>query len=157
MNRLNGPTVNKLKILNSSYGDITYTGEIKNGTIYGKGILSIIGNEWAVEYNGNFLSPDRSNEENSVNIGNFYQGEITILNRKSGNKYIYNGTFEDNELIEGFIEKNFGNSKVIYTGSFKNNKLCGTGTKYIEIDGKNQTIDGIFVDGEVKNITEIKN
>lgn len=149
MTRLDGPTVKNLKINNSAYGNITYSGEIKNKEIVGQGLLTIIGDKWAIEFNGTFEDNNNIDYPKEIQIGDFKNGSIKIINLDSGNTYILSGDFEDNFLKTGYIEKTINGAIIKYTGSFTNNKLNGIGSKYIMINGESKTFEGVFIDNKL--------
>lgn len=150
MTRLDGPEVKNLKINNSAYGEITYSGEIFNKKIIGEGLLTIIGNKWAIEFNGTFKNDDHIINSSEIQIGTFEKGTIKIVNLDSGNTYLLSGEFEDYFLKTGFIEKTINGAIVKYTGSFKDNKLNGLGSKYVMINGESKTFEGVFVDNKLQ-------
>ena len=151
MSKLDGPQVKNLKLENSIYGEITYSGEISNRKIIGDGLLTIIGNKWAIEYNGTFSKSEKIDDSRDIQIGDFTKGTMKIVSLDSGNTYIFNGTFEDGFLKNGYIEKNINGAIIKYSGSFINNKLNGSGEKYIMINGESKTFKGVFEDNKLKS------
>ncbi len=151
LGKLDGPSVKNLKINNSAYGEITYSGAIKNRKIIGSGILTIVGNKWAVEFNGDFVENDSIDNSRNIQIGSFEKGSIKIVNLDSGNTYLLSGNFDNMQLKDGFIEKTFGDTIVKYTGSFNDYKLNGIGEKYVFINGQSVTFKGVFVDNKLKS------
>ena len=151
LTKLDGPSVKNLKINNSAYGKITYSGDIKNRKIVGDGLLTIIGNKWAVEFSGTFDESPSFTNTRDVQIGDFSKGTITIVNLDSGNKYILSGEFDDMDLKEGTIEKIFSDATIKYTGNFTKYKLNGLGEKYVYINGKSKTFKGVFIDNKLKS------
>lgn len=151
MGKLDGPYIKNLKLQNSAYGNITYSGEISNRKIIGNGLLTIIGNKWAIEYNGTFINSKNIDNSRDIQIGEFSEGTIKIVSLDSGNTYIFCGTFEDGFLKNGYIEKNINGAIVKYSGSFINNRLNGIGEKYIMINGENKTFKGVFEDNKLKS------
>lgn len=151
LTKLNGPSVKNLKISNSAYGEITYSGEISNRKIIGDGLLTIVGNKWAIEFSGTFENSDKIDDSREIQIGDFTKGTITIVSLDSGNKYILSGDFDNMNLTKGTLEKQFGDTIVKYTGSFNKNKLNGLGEKYVFINGESKTFKGVFIDNKLKS------
>lgn len=152
MTRLDGPTVKNLKIENSAYGEITYSGDINNKKIVGDGLLTIVGTKWGIEYNGTFINSNTFNDSLGVQIGDFKNGTIRFVSLESGNTYVFSGEFEDNFLKTGYIAKTINGDIVKYTGSFINNKLNGLGEKYVMINGESKTFRGVFIDNKLRSL-----
>jgi len=148
LHRLDGPTVNRIILTDSSFGKVEYSGEIINGNIKGNGILTIRSDEWKITYNGNFEN-DNVEKKELLTIGKFVKGKIEIVNLKTNNRYMWSGEFDINGLRKGILEKNIKNTKIIYSGIFENNRLEGVGSKYVSIDGFSKMYKGWFEKGEL--------
>ena len=139
-----GPKATKLELDNGIY----YTGDIENGKIQGKGIITISTSNFEMTLNGTFKEVPE--ETNLIEIGEFEEGSILIKDLTNNYEYLWEGSFEKYTLKNGKIKITKNNKYIEYTGSFINNKLHGIGTRKVNVDGATQEITGWFEKGILK-------
>lgn len=139
-----GPKATKLELDNGIY----YTGDIENGKIQGKGIITISTINFEMTLNGTFKEVPE--ETDLIEIGEFEEGSILIKDLTNNYEYLWEGSFEKYTLKNGKIKITKNNKYIEYTGSFINNKLHGIGTRKVNVDGATQEITGWFEKGILK-------
>lgn len=139
-----GPKATKLELDNGIY----YTGDIENGKIQGKGIITISTSNFEMTLNGTFKEVPE--ETDLIEIGEFEEGSILIKDLTNNYEYLWEGSFEKYTLKNGKIKITKNNKYIEYTGSFINNKLHGIGTRKVNVDGATQEITGWFEKGILK-------
>jgi len=111
-------TVKDKFLTNSSFGKVSYSGELVNGLPEGEGVVKIENDEFVATLMGNFKE------------SNFIEGEI-LIEYKNEEKFINSiGKFEKNGLSGlGETSFNLDNITIIKNGEFKDNSLNGRGKK----------------------------
>lgn len=143
-----GPKTEEIYLSKADNYIVTYKGDIQNGLIEGQGKLTVTTDSYKMILEGVFNKVE-SPKENTLQIGTFSNGYITITDIMNNITYNWNGTFDNYKFKTGDFKISKENETIIYSGTFISNKLNGIGSIKLYKSGKSIEINGWFENGEL--------